>query len=132
MNKGASVFGNPWPDGDGSYGGFASSPEFANPWADESGNSDATVSGTDETAATTRSDFADSLEQQRDRLLAAFGNLDPCSATDFGTPEGTHWEGSPEMGLGCSDMKEGKTTLVVPVASGAPIPLLVIRTPLAP
>ncbi len=60
------------------------------------------------------------VTDQRDALISAFGGVNPCSVTNFGTPEGTHWGDSPEMGLGCSYTKEGKTTLVVTVASGTP------------
>lgn len=60
------------------------------------------------------------VTDQRDALIKAFGNLDPCSATNFGTPGGAFWTGSPELGLGCAYTKEGNTTLVVTVASGTP------------
>lgn len=64
-----------------------------------------------------------SVIDQRDALIKAFGGLDPCSATNFGTPEGAFWGGSPEMGLGCSYIKEGKVNLVVTVAAtDTPIP----------
>lgn len=205
MNKDAPDFGNPWADEDGSSGGFASSPEFENPWADASETGDATVSGTDETAATTgagsadspdtdspgkkasssaaskvsaillaialvivgiwalssnssankeierlegdveslestnsslqteadkvseleskiralESDAsdADSLEQQRDRLLAAFGGVDPCSITGFGTASPTNWIDVPEKGFGCAYYENDKTTLVVTIGT---------------
>src|SRR5699024_656792 len=47
--------------------------------------------------------------------------INPCSVPGYGTPEGTFWVDTPEMGLGCAYVKNGKTTLVVTVASGAPI-----------
>lgn len=197
MNKDAPDFGNPWADEDGSSGGFASSPEFENPWADASETGDATVSGTDATAATTGGDSAgspdkspgkkesssgaskvsaillaialvivgiwalssnssadedieylerenarlsteadkvpeleskiralesdasdaDSLEQQRDRLLAAFGGIDPCSITGFGTAKSTYWSNAPEKGLGCDYSQDDKRTLVVTIGT---------------
>lgn len=60
------------------------------------------------------------VTDQRDALIEAFGNLDPGSVTDFGTPGGAFWTGSPELVLGCAYTKEGNTTLVVTVASGTP------------
>lgn len=58
---------------------------------------------------------------QRNALVSAFGGINPCSVPGYGTPEGTFWVDTPEMGLGCAYVKNGKTTLVVTVASGAPI-----------
>lgn len=60
------------------------------------------------------------VTDQRDALIEAFGNLDPRFVTDFGTPGGAFWTGSPELVLGCAYIKEGNTTLVVTVASGTP------------
>lgn len=60
---------------------------------------------------------ADSLEQQRDRLLAAFGGIDPCSITGFGTVNPTNWIDMPEKGFGCTYYENDKTTLVVTIGT---------------
>lgn len=62
----------------------------------------------------------ETVTDQRNALIKAFGNLDPCSATNFGTPGGAFWTGSPELGLVRAYTKEGNTTLVVTAASGTP------------
>lgn len=141
MKNDAPDFGNPWSDEDGSSGGFAPSPEFENPWADAGATGDATGAGVGATATTTGSDSAGSPDKeesssaafeaarsngrtaadQRNALVSAFGGINPCSVPGYGTPEGTFWVDTPEMGLGCAYVKNGKTTLVVTVASGAPI-----------
>lgn len=51
---------------------------------------------------------ADSLEQQRDRLLAAFGGVDPCSITGFDTASPTNWIDVPEKGFGCAYYENDK------------------------
>lgn len=60
---------------------------------------------------------ADSLKQQRDRLLAAFGGIDPCSITGFGTTEPISWADEPDNGFGCAYSQDGTRTLVVTIGT---------------
>ena len=60
---------------------------------------------------------ADSLEQQRDLLLAAFGGINPWSVSGYGTATATTWNGAPEWGIGCRYMLNDERTITVTVGT---------------
>lgn len=60
---------------------------------------------------------ADSLEQQRDRRVGAFGGIDPCSIRGFGTTTPTAWTDAPEKGFGCRYTRNGLRTLIVTIGT---------------